>query len=460
LFLQSLPGVAGVSALSGQQRGGSALPKGRISPLDGVTRQNIKITDLKLINLAYRLKPEEEWPDGAANGIIWKTESVIVEVSTDAGLKGIGACSRYNGPAAMKEYLEKVIRPVLIGKNPFDVEYLAGGISSRGVRGVWAGVDTALWDIIGKAKGLPLYRLLATDTEPRMRIRAYASAGEFTWHKGSRFPGPEDLVKQALRHKAAGYTAFKFRPGGAFERFATIKDYIPYLREMRKAVGPSFDLIQESNQRWTLEQCLEIAPVLEELKMLWWEEPTRKNIDNYLTIKKVLRTVKLSGGETVATRSELVEWMDSGAYDIIQPGCDDAGVTECWYQARMGHTRGKLISPHNWQDGLVCAANAHLMAALPNGLMLESNMTPNPLKEGLFKEWYGAKNGYFEVPQKPGLGVELREGLAELYPAIPEGNWNRPDPDMPPAPPAAAPAAGGGGRGGSTDVLPSRPGGR
>jgi len=455
--MKSLAGVAGASALTGQQRKGASLPKGRISPLDGVTRQNIKITDLKIINLAYRLKPDEEWPDGAANSIIWKTETVIVEVSTDVGLKGIGACSRYNGPAAMQSYLEKVIKPVVLGKNPFDVEYLAGGISARGARGVWSGVDTALWDIIGKAQGLPLYRILATDTEPQTRIRAYASGGEFTWHKGSRFPGPEKLVKEALGYKAAGYTAFKFRPGGAFERFASIRDYVPYLREMRKAVGPGFDLIQESNQRWSLEQCLEIAPVLEELKMLWWEEPTRKIIDNYLAIRKALRTVKISGGETVATRAELVEWMDSGAYDIIQPGCDDAGVTECWYQARMGATRGKLICPHNWQDGLVCVANAHLMAAVPNRFMLESNMTPNPLKEGLFKESFRAVNGYFEVPQKPGLGVELKEGLSELYPPIPEGNWNRPDPDMPPAPAKPPGASASPARGASMDVWPSRP---
>ncbi|HEY2014149.1 MAG TPA: mandelate racemase/muconate lactonizing enzyme family protein, partial [Bryobacteraceae bacterium] len=335
LFMQSLSGVAGAAALRAESRGGSSLPKGRLSPLDGVTRQNIKIKDLKVISLAYRLKPEEEWADGGNNTIIWKTESVIVEVSTDVGLKGIGACSRYNGPAAMKQYLEKVVKPALLGKNPFDVEFLAGGISERGARGVWAGVDTALWDIIGKAKGLPLYKLLGTDTEPQTRIRAYASGGEFSWHKGSRFPGPEDLIKQALAHKAAGYTAFKYRPGGAFERFATIKDYIPYVRELRKAVGPGFDLMQESNQRWSLEQCLEIAPVLEEAKILWWEEPTRKNIDNYLTIKKALKTVKISGGETVPNRAELVEWMDSGAYDIVQPGCDDAGMTECWYQSRM-----------------------------------------------------------------------------------------------------------------------------
>jgi len=454
LFLKSLAAAAGIPALAAQQRAGAALPKGRISPLDGVTRQKIKITNLRLINLAYRLKPEEEWADGATNSVIWKTESTIVQVSTDAGLKGIGACSRYNGPAAMGEYLDKVIKPILVGKNPFDVEYLAGGIAEHGARGVWAGVDVALWDIIGKAQGLPLYKLLATDGEPQTRIRAYASGGEFSWRKGSKFPGPDDLIKQALRHKAAGYTAFKFRPGGAFERYATIKDYIPYLRAMRKAVGPDFDMIQESNQRWSVEQCLEIAPVLEDLKVLWWEEPTRKIIDDYLTIKKALRTVKISGGETVPNRAQLVEWMDSGAYDIVQPGADDGGLTECWYQARMAHTRGKLICPHNWQDNLVAIANAHLLAAVPSRFMLESNMTPNPLKEGLFKEWFGVKDGYFQLPDKPGLGVELKEGLEELYPPVP-GPWNIPDPDMPPAQ-GSRPS--GGGR--PIDDWPSRPGGR
>jgi len=431
LFMQSLSGMAGASALAGQQRGGSSLPKGRISPLDGVTRQNIKITDVRVTDLGYRLKPEEEWPDGDQNVIIWKTESVIVEVSTDAGLRGIGGCSRYNGPEEMKRYVDNVIKPIVIGKNPFDVEYLAGGISGRRARGAWAGVDTALWDIIGKAKGLPLYKLLATDTEPQTHLRVYASGGEFTWRKNSRFVGPEDLVKQALSHKAAGYTAFKFRPGGGFGRLGiSIKDFIPYLREIRKAVGPDFDLIQEANQRWSVDQCLEIAPVLEELKFLWFEEPTRKDIDNYLKIKKALPTVKISGGETVPNRAELVEWMDRGAYDIVQPGCDDAGVTEAWYMGRMAHTRGKLLCPHNWQDGLVCIANAHLMAAVPSRLMLESNMTPNPFKEGLFKEKFAVKNGYIDVPEKPGLGVELKEGLAELYPPIP-GNWNMPDPEMP-----------------------------
>jgi L-alanine-DL-glutamate epimerase-like enolase superfamily enzyme len=427
----AISGLAGAAALPAAQAGRSALPNDRISPLDGVKREKIKITDIKVMNLGYRLKPEEEWPDADNNVIIWKTESVVVQVFTDSGLKGLGGCSRYNVPAEMKEYLDNVVKPIIIGKNPFDVEYLAGGISASRARGVWSGVDVALWDIIGKAKGLPLYKLLATDTEPQTHLRVYASGGEFTWLKGSRFPGPDDLIRQARSHKEAGYTAFKYRPGGGFGKLGiTIKEFIPYIRRIREAVGPNFDLMQEANTRWSMEQCREIAPVLEELKFTWFEEPLRKNIENYVELKKYLPTVKISGGEGVPNRSGLVEWMDRGAYDIVQPGCDDAGMTECWYMARMAHTRGKLICPHNWQDGLVCVANAHVMAAVPNRFLLESNMTPNPFKEGLFKEKFAVKNGYIDVPEKPGLGVELREGLEELYPPIP-GPWNIPDPQMP-----------------------------
>ena len=214
-FLSSAAGAAGASALAAQQRSGAGLPQGRISPMDGVRREKIKITGVKIISLGYRLRPEEEWPDADNNFIIYKTESVIVELTTDVGLKGIGGASRYNGPAEMKEYAEAVVKPAILGKNPFDVEYLAAGLCGPRARGLWAGVDTAMWDIIGKARGLPLYRILATDTEPVTHIRMYASGGEFTWQKGSRFVGPDDLVKQALRHKAAGYTAFKYQIGRA-----------------------------------------------------------------------------------------------------------------------------------------------------------------------------------------------------------------------------------------------------
>ena len=107
-----------------------------------------------------------------------------------------------------------------------------------------------------------------------------------------------------------------------------------------------------------MEQCMEVAPVMEELKHLWFEEPTRKKIDDYVRLRKHLPTVKISGGETMPNRAALAEWVDRGTYNIVQPGCDDAGVTECWHMARMAGSRGKLIKegleelyppiPGNW----------------------------------------------------------------------------------------------------------------
>ncbi len=438
-FLKFAGAVAGSSAVVGLtspftgSKGRSDWSETQIHPVSDIKREKIKITDIRVTLLSYQLKPEELWTDGDDNNIIWQTSSVITEVFTDAGIVGIGGSSRYNGPEEMKLYTEKVIKPILMGKNPYDVEILTGGIVGGGARGAWAGVDVALWDIIGKSKGLPLYKIFAGDTEPQTHLRVYASGGEFTWRKDSQFSdiGPDSHIKQALYHKKEGYTAFKFRMGGGFGKLGIkMKDYIPHLYKLREAVGPDFDLIQEANTRWSVEQCLEICPVLEELKFLWFEEPTKRIMDDYLKIKQALPTVKISGGEGRNNRYQLAEWIDSGAYDIIQSGCDDAGMTENWYIARMAQTRGRLFTGHNWQDGLITVANAHLLAAVPNRFLLETNMTPNPLKEGLFKEKLVVKNGYFDIPDKPGLGVELIDGLAEQYPYIP-GWWNKPDPGMP-----------------------------
>ncbi|MFO7918170.1 MAG: mandelate racemase/muconate lactonizing enzyme family protein [Anaerolineae bacterium] len=405
-----------------------------LHPLDGLEREDIEITDLQVIPLSYRLKPEERWPDSDAHVVIWKTTTVVVKVFTDAGIVGIGGASRYRGPARMKRYAEEVIKPFLMGKNPFDVEHLSGGKCGHGGLGVWAGIDTALWDIIGKVTGLPVYELLATDTEPETHLRVYASGGEFSWREDSPYDGPESLIEKALRHKENGYTAFKFRMGAGFnEEGITMDEYIPYLERIRKAVGPDFDLIQEANCRWSVEQCLEIAPTLEELGFLWFEEPTNRRgedaIDNYLRIKEALPTVMVSGGESRENRGALAEWVDRGGYDIVQHACDDAGMTEAWHMARMAHQRDRLCCTHNWQGGLVTIANAHLMAAIPNRLLLESNMTPNPLKEGLFVEPLVVEDGYLDVPDKPGLGVELREDLEETFPYI-EGNWYKTEEEL------------------------------
>lgn len=403
----------------------------KVHPLDGIARENLSISDVEVILLSYRLEPEEEWPDSDAHVIIWKTSTVVVKVTTKEGLVGLGGASRYRGPEKMKQYAESVIKPFLVGKNPFDVGFLAAGKCGHGADAVWAGVDTALWDIIAQSKGLPLNQLLSVDGNPNPKVPCYASGGEYSWRSGTRFDGPESLIEKAVGHKEAGYKAFKFRPGAGFQQFEIpMSRHIANIRKVRDAVGDDFDLIQESNCRLTMDQCLELAPVLEELGFLWWEEPTDRRsegaVENYLKIKANLSKVKVSGGESQPNRGAIAEFVDKGGYDIVQHGCDDAGVTESWWMARMAEERGILLCAHNWQGGMVTIANAHFMAAMPNRLLLESNMTANPLKEGLFTEPLVVKDGYLELSDKPGLGVELRPDIEKEFPYIP-GYWNLPD---------------------------------
>lgn len=403
----------------------------RLHPLEKIGRENLKITDVKVTLLSYELPPEKQWRTGTF--VVWKTDAVLVEIFTDRGIVGIGEPSPYGGPEVVKQFIEEHVRPRLIGKNPFDVERLtpSWGDSAFRYQVAWAGIDAALWDIIGKAKGMPVWRLLATDNPSDPHIRMYASGGvEYAWYKR-----PEDLIDEAVRYKENGYTAFKFRIGTEWKNSQmTIRKYIPYLEKMRKAVGPNFHLMQEVNMRWTLEQCLEICPVLEELKFLWFEEPINRRgegaIDGYIKINQALPTVKVSGGETMMTRFDFKQWIDRDAYDIVQPDANTTGLTEGWHIARTAHAQGKPCCPHNWHGGLTTMANAALMAAIPNRLMLELNQTFNPFKEEVFKEPLVVKKGYLDLPDKPGFGVELAGGLAKKFPYIP-GSYSRPNTELP-----------------------------
>lgn len=415
-----------------QKRGTRPAATGwRAHPLEGVGRENLRITDIKVTLLSYELPPEKRWV--TARYMTWKTDAILVEVFTDQGIAGIGESSPYGGPEFVKKFIEENIRPGLVGKNPFDVEHLTSpwAHSPRGSSVAWAGVDAAMWDIIGKAKGKPVYELLATDGPPQPHIRIYASGGiEYSWHKR-----PEDLIDEAVRHKAAGYTAFKFRIGTEWKVAGmTVKKYIPYLYKLRQAVGPGMDLMHENNMRLTLEETLELCPVLDELKFHWLEEPisTRAEgaLEGYLKIAEVLKNVLVSGGEQLITRTDFKEWIDRGAYEIVQPDCNSTGITEAWHIARIAHLKGHWCCPHNWHGGLTTMANAALVAGIPNRHMLELNQTFNPLKEEIFREPLIVKKGYMDLPRRPGFGVEVIPGAAKKFPYIP-GAYNKPNPELP-----------------------------
>lgn len=402
----------------------AAVPTLHAGPLSSLPRENLKITSVKVTLMSHELK-EKSWLTGTM--LIWKSDAVLVEVFTDKGIVGMGESSPYGGPEFLKKTIEEQLAPTLIGKNPFDVEHLTTAWAGpRPNFAAWAGIDAACWDIIGKALNKPVYEVLAAGVKPQPHIRMYASGGvEYAW-----YDKPEALIEEALRHKAAGYTAFKFRIGSEWKLDGmTIQKYIPWVRKLREAVGPKMDLMQESNMRLTLEECLELAPVLEELNFLWFEEPVRTNepdsIEKHLRIRQALKKVRISGGESRGSRYEFKEWLDRGAYGIAQPDCNVAGLTESWHIARIAALHDAPCCPHNWHGGLTTMANAALVAAIPNHLVLELNQTYNPFKEEIFKDPLVVKNGYMDLPRKPGFGLELKPGIAAKFPFVPGSYWKR-----------------------------------
>lgn len=392
-----------------------------------IPRDNLKITDIKVTLMSCELK-DKSWVTSTM--LIWKSDAVLVEVFTDKGVTGIGESSPYGGPEFLKKTIEESLKPALIGKNPFDVEHLAAAWGGqRPIYAAWAGIDAACWDIIGKVRNQPVYKLLGGPAaQPRLRM--YASGGvEYAW-----YDRPEALIEEAVRCKEAGYTAYKFRIGTEWKNAGmTVQKYIPYLKKLRSAVGPQMDLMQESNMRLSLDECLQLAPVLEELKFLWFEEPIRTNtegaLEGHLKIKQALPTVKISGGESRGSRFDFKEWIDRGAYAIVQPDCNVTGLTEAFQIAQIANLTAKPCCPHNWHGGLTTMANAALVAAVPNRLVLELNQTYNPFKEELFKDPLVVRNGYMTLFDKPGFGVELKPGMAQKYPFIP-GNYWKPNPAL------------------------------
>lgn len=440
-FLSTSALGAGAFALSSKSY---AKPNGlaRTTPLDGVDRENIKITDVKLTMLSYEFKEEEQWY--TAGRVAWKADTGILQIFTDQGIIGIGEGSPYGDLEKMQEYTEKVIKPSLVGQNPFDVMLLAGGASNPwGGRGsdayytnstlacAWAGADCALWDIIGKAKNVPVYKLLATDNEPETHIMLYASGGvEYTWYDSGRLNLPELIAT----YKARGYKSAKFRVGTSWEKAGmTVKKYITWLEKLRDAVGPDFLLNQEHNMRLTYEQCLEILPTYDRLDFHWLEEPFNRYeegaVEGHAELCRRLKKTMVSGGEGMDNRFEFKEFIDRDGYDIVQPDCNVTGITEAWFIARMAHLKGKPCCPHNWHGGMTTMANAHFVAGIPNRHMLEYNQTYNPFHLDLFVEPMVPKNGYLDLSDRPGFGMELKplKDLQKKYPYLP-GGWARPNP--------------------------------
>jgi D-galactarolactone cycloisomerase len=383
----------------------------------------MRITDVRSLILQCPLEPRL----GYSQAWIPARTAHLVEVETDAGIVGIGeAFGGGNVAIANKAIVEHVLRPMLLGQNPADVEVLwhrmYNTLRDHGQKGMplqaISGVDIALWDILGKEAGKPLYQLLGGRF--RERITPYGYGMLFR-----DVPDlPADFAREAADIVALGFTAVKMKIG------ISPRDDLRLVKAVREAIGPDVRLMVDANHAYTATEAIPLGRKFEELDVFWFEEPVApEDYEGYHEVKTAL-DLAIAGGEAEFSRWGFRELIGRRCVDILQPEVAGmGGITEFRKVVALATTWGIPIVPHVFGSAVLIAADMHLVASLPDQPgslnpvqpMLEYDTTPNPLRTDLLREPLPVlaelrrSGGTIPVPEGPGLGVDLDPAVVRRY---------------------------------------------
>ena len=364
----------------------------------------------------YRIPITGEVRPAWSPGTIWRDKlTTVYRIQTDAGLTGIGA-----GQGSPRLVHDR-IGPRLVGLDPFEVERIYRVVVnwSGGAAGVplACGIEMALWDLIGKAAGLPLYKLWGVNAD---RVRAYASLVELRT--------PERRAEDALRFLDQGYRAIKLRLHAP-----TMKEDVAQVEAVRAAVGDRMEIMVDANQAqepgtpgsendlvWGYDRALATCRELAPLGVVWMEEPLgRYEFDNLRRLAAA-SDVPIAGGENNVGLHEFRWMIDQDCYDIVQPDAVvSGGLSGLRKLAAYAELRHKQLIPHHGGSGLGVAAHLHLSASCPNSPYVELLQEPPALPvqtfQGLITEpLVPDADGNVLLPAKPGLGVELDTSLERV----------------------------------------------
>jgi L-alanine-DL-glutamate epimerase-like enolase superfamily enzyme len=360
-------------------------------------------------------------------GRIASFDSVVVKVETDGGLVGWGEAKAGVGSAASAYGLAAIINrdyaPLLVGQDPRDVSRLwdvmyntpregyalerGHVLPQLGRRGLSisaiAGVDIALWDLLGKSLGAPVWRLLGGRRAERMP--AYASGG---WADEAR-------IGEQLRGyvEKGGFGAVKMRVG--------VMDGEPHrsaarVRAARKALGPDVKLMADAHGTWTVAGAKAFCRMVEDCDLYWLEEPVTADDKTGLAEVRRASAVPIATGESEFTRHDFRELAELRAADVLQPDLAIAGgLTEGARIGAIASAYNLRLAPHLWSGAPAFAAGVALAASQSAGFILEYSLGANPLLHELVHEKFTVVDGQLEVPDRPGLGITVDEDFVRRH---------------------------------------------
>lgn len=369
----------------------------------------MKVIDVKAIILSVKL-PE---PVMDANYIFPSRSCVLIKVSTDEGIVGIGeACCIGGPPITTKIIVEEELSSYIIGEDPSQVERLWDTMYRRSIQhgrkgaviAAISGIDIALWDIRGKICNLPIYKILGNYSP---QVPAYASGGFYA-------PGKDTsaLVDEMSRYVADGFKTVKMKIGRL-----SVREDMARVRAVREAIGDEISFIVDANCKYLPSTAIRVGKELQDYDVLCFEEPiSADDIEGYVKVAAAL-DMPIAAGESEFCKYGFRDLIRSGAVDIVQPDVTwSGGLTECKKIAAIAEAWNIPCMPHGFSSAINLVATMHLVGAIPNGMFVEFDQNYNPLRSELIEEGIKlGKNGLLEIPSKPGLGITLNDDTIEKY---------------------------------------------
>ncbi len=361
---------------------------------------------------------------------------LFLKLKTACGVEGVGEVYTASfGPRAIEAMIADVFERHVNGADPFRIEALWRNVYGRGysgrpdisLMGVLSGFEMALWDIVGKAVGKPVYALLGGLVHERLRTYTYLYPDEPGSHAYSDSPvyrDPDAAAERALKYVAQGFSAVKFDPAGPYSTFDPRQPSLERLslseafcKTLRAALGDSCDLLFGTHGQFTPSGALRLARRLEPYSPLWFEEPTPPEAPEEMARVAAATSIPVAAGERLTTKYEFARVLEAGAASILQLNLGRVGgLLEAKKIAGMAEAHYAQIAPHLYCGPVVGAANIQLSACIPNFLILESIERWDGFQAKLLKKPIRWEDGYVIPPTEPGLGVELDEEVARAHP--------------------------------------------